>query len=278
MAVVLVEDGKIQSTSASTQSLSSKKADGKSSLGKEDFLTLLVAQMKYQDPLQPASNTEYISQLATFSELEEMQNLNSTMNDSHASDLVGKTVFVKVTSDVTGETYYEDGKVDYIVRENGKVYLSIKDNLYSIDDLDTVVDDDYLDAVTLGDAFKALVASLPSEKNLSLSDKSKVDLAIKAYGEMTDYQKQFISKDVLDVFKKAEEKMKSLVAADEAKKFDKMVGELPDLDQLTADDEEKVKAVRKTYDEMSDFQKKYISKETLKTLEEAESKIKELSA
>ena len=38
-----------------------------SELGKEEFLQLLVTQMKYQDPLEPTDNTEYVSQLAQFS-------------------------------------------------------------------------------------------------------------------------------------------------------------------------------------------------------------------
>lgn len=216
MANVMVDGGKVVDTSASGQSLSSTQSKDSSSLGKEDFLNLLVAQMKYQDPLEPTSNTEYISQLATFSELEEMQNLNSTMNSSHASNLVGKTVIVKVTSEATGQTYYETGKVDYIVRENGKVYLSIKDGLYSIDDLDSVVDEDYLDAVTLADTFTAMLNALPSANNLTISDKGKVEAVRKAYDELTDYQKQFVSKSELEALVKLEEKIKELVALEES--------------------------------------------------------------
>ena len=73
-----VEDGKVVDSSAEANSPSAKKKSG-STLDKEAFLKLLVAQMKYQDPLEPTSNTEYIAQLATFSSLEEMQNLNATM-------------------------------------------------------------------------------------------------------------------------------------------------------------------------------------------------------
>ena len=49
-------------------------------LGKESFLKLLVTQMQYQDPLDPQDNAEYIAQLAQFSSLEQMTNVNSTLD------------------------------------------------------------------------------------------------------------------------------------------------------------------------------------------------------
>ncbi len=191
----LVQDGKVVDTSASTQSLSATTSKDNSSLDKEAFLQLLVAQMKYQDPLEPTSNTEYISQLATFSSLEEMQNLNSTMEAAQAADLVGKQVIIKVTG-ATGETSYKTGQVDFIIRENGKTYLSVDNGLYSIHDLDTVVDEDYLTATNMATTFKQLVYLLPNAKNVTLSDKDKVEAVREFYDSLTDYQKQHISKYV----------------------------------------------------------------------------------
>lgn len=196
MAVIApVQDGKVVDTSASTQSLSATTSKDNSSLDKEAFLQLLVAQMKYQDPLEPTSNTEYISQLATFSSLEEMQNLNSTMEASQATNLVGKTVIMKVTQ-ASGETTYVTGQVDYIVRENGKTYLSVNNALYSLDDLDTVVDEDYLEATNVATAFQYMIAKLPTVKQLTVSDKDKVEAAREFYDGLTDYQKQYIKNNV----------------------------------------------------------------------------------
>ncbi len=136
-------DGTIQTTTNNTSSTTKSKATN-GQLDKEAFLQLLVAQMKYQDPLQPSSNTEYIAQLATFTQVEELQNVGDTLSKGQASDLVGKTVIMK-TESATGEAGYVSGKVDYMVVEGGKVFLAIEDKLYNIDDLDTVVDEDYYD-------------------------------------------------------------------------------------------------------------------------------------
>ena len=66
-----VENGKfVESNSAASLAKEKEKLKGSNTLDKDAFLQLLVAQMKYQDPLEPTSNTEYISQYATFSELE----------------------------------------------------------------------------------------------------------------------------------------------------------------------------------------------------------------
>jgi flagellar basal-body rod modification protein FlgD len=57
-----------------------------SGLGKDDFLKLLIAQMKHQDPLNPASNTEFVAQLAQFSALEQMTTMNTNLEASLASN------------------------------------------------------------------------------------------------------------------------------------------------------------------------------------------------
>lgn len=133
-----VTDGVIeQSKKANT------KDSSKNELGKDAFLQLLVTQMKYQDPLNPNTDTEYIAQLATFSQLEQLQNLTTTTTNSQAFGLVGKNVIVK-TENKLGDTSYINGRVDFINMSGGKAKMSINGSLYPIDQLDSVIDDTYL--------------------------------------------------------------------------------------------------------------------------------------
>lgn len=113
-----------------------------SSLDKSAFLNLLVAEMKYQDPLNPSSNTDYVAQLATFSQVESMQNMQLTYQQQQGTGLIGKPVIMK-TETSSGETGYICGRVDYMITEKDKVYLSINGKNYDIDDLDTVLEEEY---------------------------------------------------------------------------------------------------------------------------------------
>ena len=138
MAVdAIIQDGKVLETASES---SVKKAATSSGMDKDAFLQLLVAQMKYQDPLEPTSNTEYISQYATFSQVEQIQNMAATMELSRASSMVGKLVEVQ-SIDANGEAKSVQGKVEYVSYENNKAFVSIDGSLYSAEDVVAVVDD-----------------------------------------------------------------------------------------------------------------------------------------
>jgi flagellar basal-body rod modification protein FlgD len=72
------------------------------SMGKEAFLTLLITQLQHQDPLNPADSTEFTAQLAQFSSLEQLSNVNenlntlklyqASINNAQAVSFIGKEV------------------------------------------------------------------------------------------------------------------------------------------------------------------------------------------
>ena len=62
-------------------------------LGKEDFLRLLTVQLRYQDPLNPMENTEFIAQMAQFSSLEQLQNMNQNLEQNLGSEQQLQTAF-----------------------------------------------------------------------------------------------------------------------------------------------------------------------------------------
>jgi flagellar basal-body rod modification protein FlgD len=89
---------------SSTPTASAPKATGPRELGQGDFLNLLVTQLKNQDPLNPTNNTEFVAQLAQFSQLEQSakqaQLLQRSLDAQAASlqftllPMVGRTVTV----------------------------------------------------------------------------------------------------------------------------------------------------------------------------------------
>lgn len=138
--IASVKDGIVQQTTTATEK---KAARGTDELGKDAFLQLLVCQMQHQDPLQPSTDTEYISQLATFSQLEQLQNLNASYENTQAFSLVGKNVILK-SSDDSQKTQYVSGTVDFINMSGKNVKLSVNGSLYDLSQLYSVIDDQYL--------------------------------------------------------------------------------------------------------------------------------------
>ena len=195
-----VVDGVITNQTTPTEQAKAVAEKAGGALDKDAFLQLLVAQMKYQDPLEPTSNTEYISQLATFSELEEMQNVSASMDMSRANALVGQYVFMNVT-DSSGKTTYPEGQVDYVVYQGGKIYLSVNEQLYNIDDLDTVADPEYLLATRLADSFMTELDKLPKPELIGEKHIEDIETLMKVYDGMTSYQQSYISDEAMDKFK-----------------------------------------------------------------------------
>ncbi len=121
---------------SSTGSLSSALNESNDIMGKEDFLTLLVTQLKNQDPLNPDEPTEFTAQLAQFSSLEQLFNLNEGMenlvtsntNSDRLSTLqtIGKNV---VYQESNFSFNGQEVEVGYQLDDNAKkVQVSIQHN------------------------------------------------------------------------------------------------------------------------------------------------------
>src|SRR5512143_1369392 len=96
----------VDSISAATgTSASSTIAAASKAMGKDAFLKLLITQLQHQDPLNPADSTEFTSQLAQFSSLEQLSNVNdnlttlklyqASINNAQAVSFIGKDIVAK---------------------------------------------------------------------------------------------------------------------------------------------------------------------------------------
>ncbi|MGN1154612.1 MAG: flagellar hook assembly protein FlgD [Agathobacter sp.] len=215
MAIIApVENGKVN-YNYTDNSKNGKINPTGSTLGYDQFLQLLCAEMQYQDPLEPTSNTDYVAQMATFSQLEATLAMSETESNSMASGLVGKQVILKVTSETTGVTSYVDGRVDYVMYENGEVYLSVNDGLYPLSSLDTVADDEYYEGITLATTFANMVKQLPLMENLTTDWEKAIVQLRELYNGMTSYQQKFVTDDSLATLKKYEDRMEELLKQQE---------------------------------------------------------------
>ena len=104
-------------------------------LGKNDFLKLLVAQVQNQDPLNPMDSTGFTAQLAQFSSLEQLQNVNdqlsnigssqASLNNSQAVDYIGKTVVASGSS-----TQVSNGAAEKLKFDLGADATSVNVDMY----------------------------------------------------------------------------------------------------------------------------------------------------
>ena len=208
---ISIENGQIVSgtdTTKSTQSNTKTTSEDASTINSDTFLTLLVAEMQNQDPLEPTDNTEWVSQYATFTQVQEIGEIRDTVNNNSAYDLVGKSVIVKDDNSSTG---YTTGRVDFVTEEDGELVLNINDTNYPVSSLDSVVSTDYLNAVSLSLTFESAMNALPDAELVKASDADAIAAAREAYDSMTDYQKTFIGKDYVTKLTQLEDAIKQIL-------------------------------------------------------------------
>ncbi len=112
-----------------------KGSKGSEELGKNEFMELMIAQLKNQNPLEPQENGEFISQLAQFSSLEEMQGLSQSVDDVagqfgstqalQASAMVGRIVLAPSSVGILGADGELTGNVE-VPNSTGSLRISIE--------------------------------------------------------------------------------------------------------------------------------------------------------
>jgi len=140
---------------ASSKSTSDRKTG---ELGKDDFLNLLVTQLRYQDPLNPVDDKEFIGQMAQFSSLEQMQNMNTSLSQSRAFSLIGKRITANVADEKTGEINIIEGDVTNVRMDSGKTYVVVRGQDIPVDSI-TDISDGLMSSQSNLSAFTNLIGS-----------------------------------------------------------------------------------------------------------------------
>jgi len=132
----------MQSTSAIHSSkITDRKAGG--DMGKHDFLMLLAAQLRYQDPMEPKNDSDFAAGLAQFSSLEQMQNMSSSlesMNNMQSYGLIGKYVLAEALIDGRAEEI--TGVVDSIFVSNGITMAQVGEYMVPLSSIKEVFNTD----------------------------------------------------------------------------------------------------------------------------------------
>lgn len=137
--------GKTAQTNANDVSLADQAIK---SLGKDDFLKLLITQLQNQDPTNPVDDKEFIAQLAQFSSLEQMSNLTTTMSTmmesqqkmtalGQATAMIGKVV--EIVDAEQAESFH--GKVTGVQFKNGWPEVVVDGKLYDFTEIAAIYEE-----------------------------------------------------------------------------------------------------------------------------------------
>jgi flagellar basal-body rod modification protein FlgD len=108
-------------------------------LGQDDFLKILITQLQHQDPTSPVEDKDFIAQMAQFSSLEQITNMNqgfqkmsSLLSSSEASQVLGKTV------EIDGDQGPVRGVVDKVLRGDNPM-VSVNGQIYDYSQVASII-------------------------------------------------------------------------------------------------------------------------------------------
>ncbi len=155
---------------------SKSKRNVDNELGKDAFLQLLITQLQHQNPLEPMDDQSFIAQIAQFSSLEQMQNLNSSFSSSMGYSLLGKYVSAVIADEATGRAKYIEGEVSGVRFDSGQVYLVVNDEDVPLDKVSAVSDKPIGYQSMEIERYNSLIGLLGTVKTVLLEDESPYTL------------------------------------------------------------------------------------------------------
>jgi flagellar basal-body rod modification protein FlgD len=118
----------ISSINPFMNSLAGSTTGIESAMGRDAFLRMLMVQLQYQDPLDPADSQEFSSQLAQFSQLEELQAMNESLNASLSTEtLLTQSITNTLATTLIGKTVVADTAAAYLSDGEATFHFNLSD-------------------------------------------------------------------------------------------------------------------------------------------------------
>ncbi len=108
---------------------------GNSTLGKDEFLNLLVTQLRFQDPLEPMKDTDFVAQLAQFSSLEQLSNIGASLDNSAQLDyILSQTIANTMATSLIGKEVIAAGnEISHTYEHNENLSFTLSGDAASVE-------------------------------------------------------------------------------------------------------------------------------------------------
>lgn len=121
------------------QKAAAKKSTDSATMGKDQFMTILIAQLKNQDPLAPMDNSQFTAQMAQFSSLEQLMNMSTQLTQMNSSmGTAAQLIGQKITWYDSETADYLTGNVASVLQKDGKMYAAVGEYLVPTSDITMV--------------------------------------------------------------------------------------------------------------------------------------------